>query len=212
MLKLDHLAIVAPSLEEGVDYIRDRLGIEMPMGGKHPQMGTHNHLLRLGDDVFLEVIAVDPEAERPTRRRWFGLDDARAVQAAWEDGCHLRAWVTRADDFTAVMARHGHLLGRQERVSRGEREWLFALSDDGSLPCGGVAPSVMDWGTRGNPASSMPDFGMRLTGFHIEHPDVDWVERLYADLNIIDPPAIIKGARFRYLAEIETPAGVKLIM
>ena len=30
-------------------------------GGKHVAMGTHNSLLRLGDGVYLEVIAIDPD-------------------------------------------------------------------------------------------------------------------------------------------------------
>ena len=31
-------------------------------GGRHPHMGTHNRLLSLGPDLYLEVIAVDPDA------------------------------------------------------------------------------------------------------------------------------------------------------
>jgi len=176
MLKLDHLAIIAPSLEVGADYVHDALGIDMPKGGKHPQMGTHNLLLRLGADVFLEVIAVDPEAERPRRRRWFGLDDLEAVQAAWDEGRRLRARVARTSDFAS-----------------------------------GFAPSVMDGGARGTPAPSMPDFGFRLKSFQIEHPEADQVRELYADLEIIDPPTVIKAKNFRYIAEIETPRGVALI-
>ncbi len=79
MSKLDHLAIVAPTLEEGVAYVEKTLGVPMAAGGKHPEMGTHNRLLRLGDDIYLEVIAVDPEAPRPERPRWFGLDDSEAT-------------------------------------------------------------------------------------------------------------------------------------
>jgi hypothetical protein len=28
-------------------------------------MGTYNHLLQLGDTVYLEIVALDPEADAP---------------------------------------------------------------------------------------------------------------------------------------------------
>ena len=56
---LDHLVVVAPDLAEGIAHVRDCLGVAMPEGGRHREMGTRNHLLRLGDATFLEVIAVD---------------------------------------------------------------------------------------------------------------------------------------------------------
>ena len=37
-------------------------------------MGTHNRLLGLGTNVYLEVIAIDTEAAPPARPRWFSLD------------------------------------------------------------------------------------------------------------------------------------------
>ena len=86
MTELDHIAVIAPSLAAGIAYVHDVLGVEPPKGGAHPQMGTHNHLLRLGEDVFLEVIAVDPDAPQPAHRRWFGLDDQAAARAALAGG------------------------------------------------------------------------------------------------------------------------------
>ena len=68
MLKLDHLTIIAPSLDQGLAHVRQQLGADMPPGDKHPEMGTHNRLLRLGDDVFLELIAIDPDAAAPRRQ------------------------------------------------------------------------------------------------------------------------------------------------
>jgi hypothetical protein len=208
-MELDHLVIIAPSLAEGAAHVRARLGIEMPAGGKHPQMGTHNLLLRLGEGVFLEVIAVDPEAERPGRPRWFGLDDAGAVRAAWAEGRRLRAWVARTDDLDAVLARHGALLGAKTRVSRGDRSWDFALRPDGALPADGALPPVIDWGPRGNPASAMPDLGATLVSFRIEHPEPARVAALHGALGIVDPPDVRPGPRLRYRAVIDTPGGVR---
>jgi Glyoxalase-like domain len=208
-LKLDHLTVVAPTLEEGVAHVRDRLGLEMQAGGTHPEMGTHNCLLRLSNDVFLEVIASDPAADRPARSRWFGLDDTQALRSAWDVGRRLRGWVARTGDLDAVLAFHGAVLGQKTRVSRGDRAWFFSVRPDGSLPARGVAPPVIDWGERGSPASAMPDVGARLKSFLIEHPDPAWVLNLYTRLGVVDPPEVRQGAQLRYRALIETPSGTK---
>lgn len=208
MPKLDHLTIIAPSLEAGAAHVRAQLGVDMPAGGKHPEMGTHNLLLRLGEAVFLEVIAVDPAARRPAGPRWFGLDGSDAVQAAWDDGRRLRGGVAQTGDLDAVLARHGAVLGKKTRITRGDRSWLFAVPADGALPGDGIAPSVMDWGARGSPAPAMADLGATLS-FHVEHPDPDRVTALYAGLGVVDAPEVRPGAQMRYRAVIRTPGGIK---
>jgi Glyoxalase-like domain len=208
-LFLDHITIVAPTLEEGAAHVHDDIGIDMPAGGRHPEMGTHNLLLRLGDDVFLEVIAVDPAAARPAGPRWFGLDDDAAVRAAWTDGRRLRGFVARTDDFDGILGAHGDLLGRRTSVSRGDRHWAFSVRADGRLPAGGAVPSVIDWGPRGWPAPDMSDLGAMLVGFEIEHPDPAWLEDLYARLNFTNPPVVRRGAEIRLRAMIDTLGGVR---
>ncbi|TWA91006.1 glyoxalase-like protein [Bradyrhizobium stylosanthis] len=85
MLRLDHITVAANDLAEGVAYVEDALGIAPPAGGAHPLMGTHNHLLRLSETSFLEVIAPDPSAPAPTRPRW-----SRSTTRA-----HMRRWRPR---------------------------------------------------------------------------------------------------------------------
>jgi Glyoxalase-like domain len=208
-LVLDHLVVVAPTLAEGAAHVRDQIGMEMQPGGKHPEMGTHNLLLRLGDDVFLEVIALDPIAAKPTGLCWFGLADEAAVHADWMSGRRLRGFVARTDDFDGVLARHGELVGRKTPVSRGDRRWFFSVRPDGSLPADGAAPPVIDWGPRGCPAPDMPDVGALLVGFDIKHPDPAWLEGLYARLSFTNPPAVRRGAAIRLRATINTPSGVR---
>ena len=36
--------------------------IDVPFGQRHGYMGTHNHLLQLGETVYLEIVALDPDA------------------------------------------------------------------------------------------------------------------------------------------------------
>lgn len=208
-LDLDHLAIVAPTLAEGVAHVEACLGLIMPEGGRHREMGTRNHLLRLGDRTFLEVIAVDPDAPEPGRRRWFNLDDVARVRADWGSGRRLRGWVARTDDLDGALSRNPGLFGEAIRVTRGDLAWHFAVRPDGSWPEDGAAPCLMDWGGRVHPATTMRDLGARLRAFMVEHPEPDRIAALYTTIGVADRPIVHAGAELRYRAEIETPHGTR---
>ena len=86
-LRLDHLVISARTLDEGTQYVADTLGVAPAGGGAHPLMRTHNRLLNLWGGVYLEVIAVDPDAEAPAsgveaRPRLFALDAPETAATA----------------------------------------------------------------------------------------------------------------------------------
>ena len=211
MPTLDHLTVIAPSLAEGVAHIKECLGIDVPFGRKHPHMGTHNHLLDLGNAVYLEVIAVDVDAPVPAHPRWFGLGDAAAVRRAWDEGRRLRGWVARTDHFHDQMTHHGAIYGESREFGSANGSYCFAIPRDGSLPMNGVAPSLID---RQGKRPSLPpqaDQACRLKTFTIRHPETAMVAELYRRLGVTGSPAIEYDASFRYLAGIETPAGLKTL-
>jgi len=209
MLKLDHISIIAPSLAEGVAHVRACLDLDVPFGQRHATMGTHNHLLQLGDTVYLEIVALDPKADRPGRPRWFGLDDQKKVRSDWDEGRRLRGWVARTDAIDAVIAVRQDIFGQKVSLPLVDSSFDFAIPDDGSLPLDGAAPSIID--RRGKPRSmaTIADLGARLRSFTLEHPDPAGVEALYRALTVDRPPAIGRGRRLRYRAQIETRAGLK---
>lgn len=209
MLKLDHLTVIAPTLVEGVCHVRACLDLDVPFGQRHGYMGTYNHLLQLGGTVYLEIVALDPDAEGPGRARWFGLDDRRAVKADWDAGRRLRGWVARTDGIDLVLRGREGIFGRKVSLPWSAPSFEFAIPDDGALPLGGAAPSIID--RRGKPRAmaAIADLGARLRSFTLEHPDSAVVAVLYRELGIDRPPVIIPGDDLRYRALIETPAGVK---
>ncbi|MCJ2133745.1 VOC family protein [Methylobacterium sp. J-026] len=211
MLTLDHLVVVAPDLAEGGAHVWACLGFDMPEGGRHPEMGTRNHLLRLGDAVFLEVIAVDPEAPAPPRARWFGLCDPAKVRADWDSGRRLRGFVARTDDLDDVLAAQGDLLGEAATMTRGTLSWRFGLRPDGAWPADGAAPCMMDWGPSGSPARTMPDLGARLDALVLTHPDPDAARQLHTALGLAEPPEVVRGDGPRWTARITTPSGPRTL-
>ncbi|MEK9969435.1 MAG: VOC family protein [Ferrovibrio sp.] len=216
MLQLDHITVIAPTLAEGVAHVRACLDIDVPFGRQHPDMGTHNHLLRLcsnepAEAVYLEIIAVNPDAPRPQRARWFGLDDGAAVRKAWDDGRRLRGWVARTDNLNAVLSRHEAFLGRAVRFSSAKGDFLFAIPDDGSLPLDGAAPSVIDRLGKPPSVAAMTDLGARLQSLTLEHPEADRIAALYAGLAVANAPQVCQGTDLRYRAMIQTPGGLRAL-
>ena len=74
-LEIDHLVVAAETLPEGEAMLTDLFRAPPMPGGKHALMGTHNRLWRLTAREYVELIAIDPDAEAPPHPRWFGLDD-----------------------------------------------------------------------------------------------------------------------------------------
>ena len=156
---LDHLIIAARTVEEGAAYVRERLGVEMGPGGKHPTMGTHNRLLSLGGTVYLEVMAVDPEAAKPARPRWMSLDQP-ATRALLDEGPALIQAVESTADLEGEVARSADALEILS-FARGPYRWRMAVTRDGSLPGGGRGRTFIQWDSA-HPTADFPDSGCRL--------------------------------------------------
>jgi len=202
--RLDHLAVTAPTLAEGVEYVRAVLGVSPRPGGRHPRMGTHNCLLRLGAAVYLEVIAVDPEAGPPDLPRWFRLDRAGPQPP------RLAAWVARTSDLRAA-ARAWPGCGRIEPMERGALRWEITLPEGGDLPFDGLAPLLIQWRTEPHPATLLPDDGCTLVALEGFHPRPEPLLRLLGELGCQDALTVAQsptGQPPRLVAHIRTPTGL----
>src|SRR3982750_3756423 len=115
----DHLVLAAATLADGIDYVGSLTGAVAQPGGKHGAMGTHNALLRLGEKLYLEIIAIDPAGAKPARTRWFGLD-AVALQSELMEQPRLIHGVARTDDIETASRTSGIDLGPVHAMSRGD--------------------------------------------------------------------------------------------
>ena len=117
--ELDHLVVAGATLAQAIEYVADLTGVAPRPGGQHTAMGTHNALVRLGERVYLELIAIDPGLPRPARPRWFDLDDA-AMQSALGDQPRLIAWAARTSDIERAVASSTVDPGPAHPMSRGD--------------------------------------------------------------------------------------------
>jgi Glyoxalase-like domain len=205
---VDHLVVTAPRLITGVEWVESVLGATPGRGGEHERMGTHNALLRLGDAIYLEVIAPNPDAAAPARPRWFELDRLTARSEP-----RLATWVVRTHDLDSLVARCEYRFGPVEPMSRGGFTWLITIPPDGRLPGGGAIPTLIEWQSDEHPAGGLEDLGLRLTRLEIFHPAPTNVSGMLGCLGIRDDiPIEVKEDQSSYLvAEIETPRGTRTL-
>lgn len=207
--RIDHITVTAPSLNEGSELVHKCLGVRPRQGGDHPRMGTHNLLLRLGDSMFLEVIAINHAVAKPLRARWFELD-ALAPDATPRLAC----WVARTEGIHEVVSAAPEALGRPEPMSRGSLEWHISIPEDGSLPLGGAAPALIEWHTAAHPAAAMQDLGCSLVALELQHPEPLRVSELLENLRFAEPCVAVtvhESATPGLVAHILTPAGLRTI-
>jgi hypothetical protein len=157
---LDHVIVAARTLGEGSDWVEARLGVRPVAGGKHPLMGTHNRLLKLGRRVYLEVMAIDPDAPNPGRPRWFALDSPEMVERL-EQGPALIHWVVRTEAIEEEARRSPDAI-EVLALSRGDYRWKIGVPADGSLPGDGTRPTLIQWEGEAHPAAALPDSGCLL--------------------------------------------------
>ena len=210
--EFDHLVVAADTLERGTAHVEHCLGVRCVPGGRHPKPGTHNALLALDGDRYIEVIAIDPRAKAPATPRWFGLDDP-AVQAALRERPSLLTWVARSDDLDAAAAACVHDPGPPRPMQRDELHWRIAVPNDGALIEEGLVPPLIEWGSGvRHPAQRLPDNGLRLRSLHGVHPDPERVRQCLAPLSLNDVLVLEAGCTdepARLQAEIETPQGLR---
>lgn len=211
--QLDHIVIGATSLEQGANYIKDSLGVDIPAGGEHIKMGTHNLLMKFGKDLFFEVIAINPQAQSPDRPRWFNLD-SQVLQSSFVYSPRLLTWVVNTDKLHQLVSVNNRFLGNIEPMSRGELEWQITIREDGSLPNDGLLPTVIQWPDGIHPSNGMADLGCKLLKLEIFHIHQNWfLDRLKSieAESLIELHSLENGQSSYMTVSVQTPNGIKVI-
>jgi Glyoxalase-like domain len=191
---IDHLVYAVPDLVAAVSDVEERFGVRAQAGGQHIGRGTHNALLALGPQTYLEIIAPDPGQPDPPGPRPFGVDGI--TQGA------LAGWALSCDDIDAAVARalsHGYDPGEIADMQRVDPtgtalRWRLTLN---ATP-GDLTPFLINWGDTEHPATSAPP-GLTLEAFHLEHPYppslTPTLTALGADVEVRPAPAAALIAR-----------------
>lgn len=210
--ELDHLVVVAASLEQGSAWCEMTLGMLPQTGGEHVKMGTHNLLLHLGERIYLEIIAVNPAAPAIGRTRWFGMDaDATRVRA--EQSPFLATFVARTNDIEAC---HRVLpeIGPPMDMQRGALEWRITVPSDGLPREDGALPTVIQWPlSTQHPAERLADAGCRLERLEVCSSDPQTLREKWQAIGLREEGGlhIAQAGKASLRAVISTPTGLRTL-
>jgi hypothetical protein len=204
---IDHIVIASPSLDVGVKYVYETLGVMPLFGGVHKRMGTHNALLRLGNSTYLEVIAINPDAPKMERPRWFALDTlSENVKPK------LLTWVARTTDIKLATTDSQTVFGNIEPMNRADLNWLITIPADGSLALNGICPSLIQWLNEPHPATKLPDSGCSLIGIEGYHQEARQINETLQSIGFegtFSVSSIQQPEKPYLVAHIQTPNGIR---
>lgn len=212
--RVDHLVVAADSLAQGMAWCEDTLFVTPRAGGEHPLMGTHNAVLRISTPEFarayLEIIAINPAAADPRRRRWFDLDDPPLRERVRQQprlvhfvaDCMPAIAGSRALDSLGI--DRGPLLAAQRETAGGLLQWKITVREDGQRLFYGALPTLIEWGDV-HPADSLPESGLELLSVMATHPRPDDLFAAYKAIGLKDVG--VEAGSPNLAATLMTPLG-----
>ncbi|WP_411881666.1 VOC family protein [Polaromonas sp. YR568] len=217
--QVDHLVVVAASLDQGVQWCERVLGITPGPGGEHGLMGTHNRLFSVASPAFprayFEIIAINPAKPSPRvapAKRWYDLDDKELQLHLANTGpqlAHFVAATNRVHGGVRALARlgldRGEVLEASRMTPQGLLAWKITVREDGQRLFYGALPTLIQWGDI-HPADGMAPSGVTLQSLHASHPRPDALRAGYEAIGLAGvglsqgPPNLI--------ATLQTPRGL----
>lgn len=224
--QIDHLVVMAASLDDGVQWCEDTMGITPGPGGEHEKYGTHNRLFKIASPQFplayFEIIAINPLAVIPKRAqvtRWFDMDNL-TLQKAVAQGPRLVHFVSSTEDVKA--ARHvlrtqgierGQVVHASRQSSKGTLNWQITVREDGERLFNGCLPTLIQWGKpdatdplRLHPRNSLPRSGVTLQSLSVSHPSGAKLQAAFDAIGLAH--IAIETGPANLVASLQTPKGL----
>ena len=227
--QIDHLVVVARTLDIGVQWCEATLGITPGAGGDHAHYGTHNRLFKIATPAhplaYFEIIAIDPKATRsanPQSKRWFDMDDEalRAAVAHTPRLVHFVANTTDIRNARNALKPLGIDPGPAVHASRHSRkgvlQWQITVRDDGQRLFNGAMPSLIQWGKqdaaeplRLHPRNSLPRSGVTLQSLAVTHPTASKLQVAYEAIGLTG--IALETGPANLIATLHTPKGTVVL-
>lgn len=208
---VDHLVLAVNDLQRGIEWFEQKTGVRPVIGGRHPNRGTQNALVALGNRQYLEILAPDPQQ----------AGHERAADLLKLTVPRIVLWASATSDIelvgqnarTAKLAVAGPLDGSRARPDGKLLKWRslnVAREADKDILYFNVIPFFIQWDKESLHPSQDSPAGCRLLSLEFEHPDAEALTAVMKTLGINGKVA--KGASPVIKTTLDTPKGkVELI-
>ncbi len=225
--QVDHLVVVAASLDEGVAWCERVLGITPGPGGEHPLMGTHNRLFSVASSAcprsYFEIIAIQPgvtPARAPGKHRWFDMDDPLLQARVAQDGPQLVHFVASVPGVVSAVKAlatqgldRGAVVPASRQTAAGLLSWRITVRDDGQRLFYGTLPTLIQWGEAtqdpaqaAHPLDAMPASGVTLAALQASHPRPEKLQAAFAAIGLAGVDVVAGTPNL--VATLQTPLGL----
>lgn len=200
---IDHLVYCVHDLDVSIEHFYEAYGLKATIGGKHANQGTRNALINLGNNCYLELLAIDKENKSIARNRWMGIDLLQVDKfTRWAMGS------SQIDSLSKSLREYNEILGQSiqgERLKPDGTLLSWKMTVPASHPEVELMPFLIDW----SDSVSYPTDGLDQQGQLIElqllHPEPDKLKPAFIELGIDIP--IEKNEEVSIKALIEGPMG-----
>ena len=207
--RIDHIVIGSADLISGTKILENKLSTQFSSGGEHKIMGTHNNLLKLQSNIYLEVIATNPNANKPSRQRWFSLDET-VIKEKIKKSPRLLCWVVEVDDIEDTAKKCGYNPGETLLLSRDELTWKVTVPSNGKLVENGVLPVLIQWPSNQHPSKKLNNSKVSINKISLFHPEPHKIRSIIS--NLIESDLIHVSEGFPKMELILTTQNEKVVI
>ena len=207
--RIDHIVIGAANLNSGTNILETKLSTKFSPGGEHMIMGTHNKLLKLQSNIYLEVIANNPNVSKPSRQRWFSLDES-SIKEKIKKSPRLLCWVLEVDNIEDTVKKCGYNPGEILQLSRDELTWKVTVPSNGKLVENGVLPVLIEWPSNQHPSKKLNNSKVSINKISLFHPEPYKIKSIIS--NLIESDLIHVSEGFPKMELILTTQNEKVVI
>ncbi len=202
--KIDHLVYGVPDLDQAIHHFNAVYGIAPIRGGKHKHKGTHNAIINLGNECYLELLAIDKENTIITGNRWMGMD--------FVENAKITRWAIKSKDVSSdveVIKKVNPALGTLGnglRITESGNTLSWEMSMPLANPEVELIPFLINWSESGHHPTHNLDVQCELIEMTLTHPEPPHILDCFHDLGIALP--INRATETSFKATFSGPKGI----